>query len=141
MISMKLEVAYNWLRIEGYLRNGGQYCYRYAGADVTEGSGAAIVNHAAGEAGQDRTKSIRANIRGVYFMSQSSRFSVYLAAVIGAVFMASGSGLAGEVHWGYLGKEGPAYWGDLSGKFSACAEGRMQSPIDFSATASGGGGV
>ncbi|MFP6731207.1 MAG: carbonic anhydrase family protein [Alphaproteobacteria bacterium] len=53
--------------------------------------------------------------------------------------MASGSGLAEDVHWGYAGKEGSAYWGDLSGKFSACAEGRKQSPINFSGTASGGG--
>ena len=74
-------------------------------------------------------------------MSRSLRFSAYLAAVMGAVFMASGIGLAGDAHWGYLGKEGPAYWGDLSGEYSACAEGRMQSPIDFSGTTSGGGGV
>lgn len=73
-------------------------------------------------------------------MSRSSRFGAYLAAVIGAVFMAAGAGLAAEVHWTYEGAEGPENWASLSEDFAACAQGREQSPIDIPGTASGGGG-
>jgi carbonic anhydrase len=40
----------------------------------------------------------------------------------------------GTPHWTYAGEEGPSHWGDLSPGFSACAEGRRQSPIDIRAT-------
>jgi carbonic anhydrase len=43
----------------------------------------------------------------------------------------SWSGEAG--HWDYDGDEGPARWGQLSPDYSACAEGRSQSPIDLPA--------
>ena len=36
-----------------------------------------------------------------------------------------------EVHWGYTGDEGPEHWAELSAEFSACGEGRRQSPIDL----------
>jgi carbonic anhydrase len=36
--------------------------------------------------------------------------------------------------WHYEGAEGPAGWGKLSPKFSACGEGRAQSPVDFATT-------
>ena len=39
-------------------------------------------------------------------------------------------GHAGEVHWTYSGKGGPASWGKLSPAFSACSSGKHQSPID-----------
>lgn len=39
----------------------------------------------------------------------------------------------GEGHWGYEGREGPDHWAELSPDFSACADGRMQSPIDLTA--------
>jgi carbonic anhydrase len=37
----------------------------------------------------------------------------------------------GEVHWGYEGEQGPGYWAGLSPGFSACGDGRHQSPIDL----------
>ncbi len=40
---------------------------------------------------------------------------------------------AGEnVHWGYLGDEGPDHWGDLDPDYSACSAGKNQSPINLS---------
>ena len=43
----------------------------------------------------------------------------------------------GAVHWSYGGADGPEHWGDLSSDFAACKAGRMQSPIDISAAATG----
>ncbi|WP_028579713.1 carbonic anhydrase [Desulfogranum japonicum] len=37
----------------------------------------------------------------------------------------------GHVHWGYTGHEGPEHWGGLAEPFSACKDGRNQSPIDI----------
>ncbi|MBE9532271.1 MAG: carbonic anhydrase family protein [Proteobacteria bacterium] len=34
-------------------------------------------------------------------------------------------------HWGYSGADGPTHWGDLSADFSACKNGKKQSPIDI----------
>lgn len=46
----------------------------------------------------------------------------------------------GKVHWEYTGDEGPEHWAELAPEFSACADGREQSPIDLSgATAVTGG--
>ncbi len=39
---------------------------------------------------------------------------------------------AGDTPWHYEGESGPANWGRLDPKFSACSEGRSQSPIDIS---------
>ncbi len=39
--------------------------------------------------------------------------------------------LADEIHWGYDGDEGPAYWGELSPDYALCADGSAQSPIDI----------
>jgi carbonic anhydrase len=40
--------------------------------------------------------------------------------------------LAGEnVHWGYSGHEGPEHWGELDPKYSACSEGKNQSPVNL----------
>ncbi len=40
--------------------------------------------------------------------------------------------------WHYDGEEGPEHWGDLSPAFSACRDGRAQSPIDIVLPARGG---
>ncbi len=34
-------------------------------------------------------------------------------------------------HWGYSGPDGPSHWGDLSADFSACKDGKSQSPINI----------
>jgi carbonic anhydrase len=39
-------------------------------------------------------------------------------------------------HWGYDGKAGPAAWGTLDPAWSACSEGKAQSPIDIEPRAS-----
>ena len=36
-----------------------------------------------------------------------------------------------ELHWSYEGDSGPSSWGELNPAFSACSEGRSQSPIDI----------
>jgi len=55
-----------------------------------------------------------------------------LAAVgllaIGALPAIAGGGSA---HWGYTGKVGPEFWGDLAPEYRACKEGKNQSPIDL----------
>ncbi|MCY3915869.1 MAG: carbonic anhydrase family protein, partial [Chloroflexi bacterium] len=38
--------------------------------------------------------------------------------------------LAADIHWGYSGDAGPAYWGELSPDYVLCADGSAQSPID-----------
>jgi carbonic anhydrase len=40
-------------------------------------------------------------------------------------------------HWSYAGAEGPEHWGDLSPDYAACKAGRMQSPINIAAGATG----
>jgi carbonic anhydrase len=44
---------------------------------------------------------------------------------------------AGDPVWHYEGAEGPANWGTLSPKFSACGEGTSQSPVDIADTVAG----
>jgi carbonic anhydrase len=34
-------------------------------------------------------------------------------------------------HWAYSGADGPSHWGDLSADFSACKDGKSQSPINI----------
>ncbi|MGK7296142.1 MAG: carbonic anhydrase [Candidatus Wenzhouxiangella sp. M2_3B_020] len=53
--------------------------------------------------------------------------------VTAAAALVSSSVLAASdsARWGYEGETGPANWGGLSTDFAACAEGRMQSPIDI----------
>ena len=43
-----------------------------------------------------------------------------------------GSGRGG--HWGYAGREGPAYWGELG--YPLCSKGKNQSPVDIPTAAS-----
>ncbi|MBD2345791.1 carbonic anhydrase [Anabaena subtropica] len=38
---------------------------------------------------------------------------------------------ATTVNWGYIGKTGPANWGELSPEFQLCQIGRQQTPIDL----------
>lgn len=41
----------------------------------------------------------------------------------------------GAAHWSYSGDTGPAYWGELSPEFAACATGTEQSPINIDTVA------
>ena len=36
-----------------------------------------------------------------------------------------------EVHWAYVGAEGPEHWGELSQKFATCSAGKNQAPINI----------
>jgi carbonic anhydrase len=52
--------------------------------------------------------------------------------IIGIILSLSSAAYAGQgTHWGYSGAEGPEHWGKLDPEFSACSEGRNQSPINL----------
>jgi carbonic anhydrase len=63
------------------------------------------------------------------------RFITYAALIAGLILFSFGVSFAGghghSAHWGYEGEIGPAHWGDLSPEYSACKEGKMQSPVDI----------
>ena len=42
-----------------------------------------------------------------------------------------------KVYWGYIGKEGPKNWAELSPEFSSCKLGKSQSPINIESSAIG----
>ena len=52
-------------------------------------------------------------------------FVAIMLAVSGAVHAGQGT------HWGYSGDQGPTHWGKLDPEFSACSEGKNQSPINL----------
>lgn len=54
--------------------------------------------------------------------------SYAVAALLSGSLFASG----GATHWGYTGHEAPQNWGELSPDYSACKNGRSQSPINIS---------
>jgi carbonic anhydrase len=56
--------------------------------------------------------------------------SLILAALFTATSLHAATG--GKPHWSYSGHEGPAHWGQLDPAYSACAQGRNQSPINLS---------
>ena len=39
--------------------------------------------------------------------------------------------MAADIHWGYAGDQGPAFWGSLATEYALCADGLAQSPIDI----------
>lgn len=52
--------------------------------------------------------------------------------ILAIVLAVSSAAYAGQgTHWGYSGAEGPEHWGKLDPKFSACTEGKNQSPINL----------
>lgn len=53
-------------------------------------------------------------------------FSMSLIAITCSLSVASSG------HWGYSGDSGPDHWGDLKPEYSACKNGRNQSPINLS---------
>lgn len=46
-----------------------------------------------------------------------------------------------DVHWSYSGAEGPDNWGNLSPAYSACSQGKLQSPIDITAPVKASSGI
>lgn len=58
---------------------------------------------------------------------------VLSASVFAVVFASSPLSASSDStdEWSYEGETGPANWGGLSTDFAACAEGRMQSPIEI----------
>lgn len=57
--------------------------------------------------------------------------SIALSLIVAGLCMASVALAKEKAHWGYSGHEGPEYWGRLDPKFSACSEGKNQSPINL----------
>lgn len=57
-----------------------------------------------------------------------------LASFLSSILLTS-SLFAGvhSAHWGYMGEEDPAHWGDLDPKYAECKLGGSQSPIDITA--------
>jgi carbonic anhydrase len=52
--------------------------------------------------------------------------------IIVIVLLISSAAYAGQgTHWSYSGHQGPEHWGKLNHEFSACSEGKNQSPIDL----------
>jgi carbonic anhydrase len=52
--------------------------------------------------------------------------------IVAIVLVISSAAYAGQgTHWSYSGEEGPEHWGSLATEFSACAEGKNQSPINL----------
>ncbi len=65
-------------------------------------------------------------------MTKKIRFALLAIALMNiGLFGALYAALAADVHWGYSGDDGPAYWGELSPEYFLCAEGFAQSPIDI----------
>jgi len=58
--------------------------------------------------------------------------SAIAAMVIMATLPITASASGGKhAEWGYMGDKGPLHWGDLSGDFKMCKEGKIQTPIDI----------
>jgi len=60
------------------------------------------------------------------------------AAALAALAAAASVQAAGSgARWEYQGKAGAAHWGELASDFSACRQGKAQSPVDIRATRPG----
>jgi carbonic anhydrase len=56
----------------------------------------------------------------------------YIFTLLGCAIFFTCTALAGEnVHWDYTGDIGPEHWGELDPKYSACKEGKNQSPVNL----------
>lgn len=72
-------------------------------------------------------------------MNNHSVKRIFLTIVVTITLVAMGSCCkkkeadGAPPHWTYEGEEGPAHWGDLSEKYSACKLGKNQSPVDIKA--------
>ncbi|OAQ21602.1 carbonic anhydrase [Thermosulfurimonas dismutans] len=60
----------------------------------------------------------------------------FIGGLVGSL-MIGGVALAGGGHvvkWGYVGKIGPAHWGDLAHEYFMCKVGKNQSPVDINSS-------
>jgi carbonic anhydrase len=62
------------------------------------------------------------------------RFYLLLAISV-LVLLPTSVAQAEDIHWGYEGETGPAYWGVLSPDWALCGSGESQSPVDIPSTA------
>ncbi len=68
-------------------------------------------------------------------MKSKLKSAVAVLAVLTAAASAQASGTGAR--WEYQGKTGAAHWGDLAPDFSACRQGKAQSPVDIRTTRAG----
>jgi carbonic anhydrase len=54
-----------------------------------------------------------------------------LGTSLSSCVTSSASAAATTTNWGYIGKQGPEYWGKLSPEFQLCYTGKRQTPIDL----------
>ncbi len=69
--------------------------------------------------------------RKYYFKVVIAALIIVLASLLARFSMAGMDDRATTVAWGYTGKTGPSFWGQLDSSFATCANGKMQSPIDI----------
>jgi carbonic anhydrase len=56
---------------------------------------------------------------------------LFITAILLVITTGANAAGGGGAHWGYSGEEGPEHWGKLDHAYSACAEGKNQSPINL----------
>jgi len=57
--------------------------------------------------------------------------NIFKSGLVSLTIAMSATAFAAPVPWGYVGEEGPAFWGELSPAYALCGTGKEQSPIDF----------
>ena len=60
-----------------------------------------------------------------------NKFLILSTTMIALVGISAASHAAGKAKWSYSGAAGPQHWGSLHASFSACADGKNQSPINL----------
>ena len=63
--------------------------------------------------------------------------NIVVTLILVASYFTSTAFAGEKVNWGYSGKEGPEYWGNLDPKFTLCSEGKNQSPVDLTGMIAG----
>lgn len=57
--------------------------------------------------------------------------TILKSGLVSLAIAISSTAFAAPVPWGYVGEEGPEFWGELSPAYALCGTGKEQSPIDF----------
>lgn len=60
-----------------------------------------------------------------------SATGIAASSLFGCSSLISASKQEGKTAWGYIGKQGPEYWGSLSDEFNICQAGNNQSPVNL----------